>query len=94
MCLCQARCFCLSTTIKSHNMQDGVGKPTVRYPDSVKSGLLMVYLLIIRPMEVHLVGAVAEASGEGDGEAASVASAHWDNLFASQRRITSADHLR
>ncbi|CDF38743.1 RecQ helicase [Chondrus crispus] len=36
---------------KSRNMHEGLGKPIVRYPDAVTAGIIMAYLIVVRPVE-------------------------------------------
>lgn len=53
-------------------MQSGVGKLIVRYPDAVTAGILMAYLVIVRPVESALVHAL-EVEGSKAGVKASEA---------------------
>jgi len=79
---------------KGRNMRNGAGKPIVRFPDSATSALLLLYLIILRPMEVFVVRPLALRDGEGEEEAGKVACGHRDNLFLTRGRVLSAAKLR
>ena len=73
---------------KGRSMSDGVGKPIARYPDAVTSGILLVYLIVVRPLEIVVVEAVC-----GNGNPRRVTE-HRDFLFASRGRYVEAKTLR
>lgn len=82
---------------KSRNMEDGVGKPIVRYPDAVTAGIIMVYLMMVRPLEtavVYLLNAAREEELATTGDSDGLCRDHRDFLFASRGRPVGGDRLR
>jgi hypothetical protein len=49
-------------------MNDGLNKHIARFPDAVKSGILLTYLTLVRPLDFCIVSALESASG-GDTDA-------------------------
>lgn len=82
---------------KCRNMQDGIGKPIVRYPDAVTAGILMAYLVIVRPVEQALVQALDQdcyKAGDKPSEVEISSTDHRDFLFVSRSQPVSGDRLR
>lgn len=47
--------FTITSYHKSRAMTEGTGKPIPRFPDAVTAGLFLVYLLIVKPIQVALI---------------------------------------
>ena len=75
---------------KGRNMDGGVGKPVARFPDAVTSGLLLVYLIVVRPLETVVVKAICGNEDPGTKQVTE----HRDYLFASRGRYMDARSLR
>jgi len=53
-----------SSYTKTRSLNDGREKPIARFPDAVTSGLVLVYLTVVRPVEFCIVKCLAELAGE------------------------------
>lgn len=74
------------------SLEEGVGKPVVRYSDGMTAGLIMAYLLVARKVEsavLHLFLEDMCAAGEADAE--STSTGHWNYLLASRSRRENGD---
>ena len=78
--------FIMCSYHKGRSMNEGVGKPVARFPDSVTSGILLVYLLIIRAVEVVVVDRHVMITSES--------TEHRDFLFACRGVCAKAPALR
>ena len=67
---------------KGRSMAEGAGKPVARFPDAVTSGIMVVYLLIVRAVETVVVD-LQILSCEG----AVSSTEHRDFLFASRGKF-------
>lgn len=73
---------------KTRSMNDGASKPIARFPDAVTSGLILLYAMVVRPLEFCLVKAMAQATG-GDTNVEE----HRIYLFARRGRSLTGAHL-
>ncbi|CDF39181.1 ATP-dependent DNA helicase RecQ putative [Chondrus crispus] len=91
---------------KSRSMHGGVARPVARFPDMDTAGLLMVYIMVIRPLEATVVQLIHDASQNKEMETAvpatdltpnvanSVGTQHRDYLFVSRGTRVTVDRLR
>ena len=91
---------------KSRSVHGGVGRPVARFPDMDTAGLLMVYMVVIRPLEATVVQLLHDATQNEETETAvptsdltpnvanSVGTRHRDYLFASRGTRVTVDRLR
>lgn len=89
-------------------MEEGQSRPVARYPDSVTAGILMVYLIIVRPLETTVVQLLQECQPITEAEqneeqlgdfppprpSPPIGTTHRDYLFVSRGNPHSIDRLR
>jgi superfamily II DNA/RNA helicase len=86
--LCDGQIVISTFYCKTRSMNDGASKPIARFPDAVTSGLLLKYLMIVRPLEFCLFKALALKTG-GDSDV----DEHRVYLFARRGRSVAGAHL-
>jgi superfamily II DNA helicase RecQ len=62
--LCDGQLVLTSFYSKTRSLNDGASKPIARFPDSVTQAYILVYLLIVRPLEYCIVKSLQDLSGE------------------------------
>jgi hypothetical protein len=82
------RLLYLGVSCKTIPMNDGASKPIARFPDAATSGLLLKYLMIVRPLEFCLCKSLAlKTDGDLDIDE------HRVYLFARCGRTVTVAHL-
>jgi superfamily II DNA or RNA helicase len=61
--LCDGQLVLSTFYSKTRSLNDGASKPVARFPDAVTSGLLLLYLAVVRPLEFGVVKSMAAVAG-------------------------------
>lgn len=94
------RLFTVVTYHKGSNMNEGPSCPIARFPDRVTAGILIVYIMVIRPLEVAVTQALqANIHGRIEEEHTNMDEGAWgenqrDYLFVSRGNPVTIERLR